>query len=247
MNKFIGLKGAPTLVVEGNRYNERGDLETVSIQIREGKITGVQVYANADVDLPLVMPSIGHTTASFDDVAAAKSAGFRHITHLCNAMQSLLHRAVGPIGYLVGDEDFTADIISDGVHLDEMMVKTLLRAVGTERLVLITDAIRAAAMPEGMYDLGGLNVTLKDGACRLVNGTLAGSVLTMSTAVRRLQQLGGVSGRVAQDMASLNPAHRLNLSQKGQIAPNFDADLVALDGTGEVLWTMVGGNKIYEI
>jgi len=373
------------VVVEGNRYNERGEMETVSIRISAGKITEVHVCAHSDVDLPLIMPgfidihihggggadtmdatpaafetisrtharygttglllttvtesveridavidaaskhmkrqstsggaevlglhlegpfihpdragaqrsdriiqpnvdlaehwfssgivkmmtlapevqgahdvasvavrhgvlpAIGHTTASFDDVAAAKSAGFRHMTHLCNAMPPLLHRAVGPIGYLVGDDDFTADIICDGIHVDAMMLKTLLRAVGSERLMLITDAIRAAVMPAGRYDLGGVNVTLQDGACRLADGTLAGSVLTMSTAVRRLQQLGGVSARVAQNMASANPARRLNLPHKGQIAPNFDADLVAFDRTGEVLWTMIGGTKVYEV
>lgn len=193
-----------------------------------------------------VLTSVGHTTARYEDVAAAKASGFRHVTHLCNAMPSLLHRSVGPIGYLVDDDDFTADIICDGIHVAGPMVKTLVRAVGANRLMLITDAIRAADMPDGEYDLGGLNVTVENGACRLENGTLAGSVLTMSRAVQTIQKLAGISPFTAQRMASTNPARRLNLPHKGQLEKGYDADVVAFDKAGNVVWTMVRGTVVYE-
>lgn len=112
--------------------------------------------------------------------------------------------------------------------------------------MLITDAIRATAVGPGTYDLGGLEVTVRDGACRLANGTLAGSVLTMSQAVRQIQHLGGVAPDAAQRMASYQPAKRIGLTHKGRVETGFDADLVALGEDGEPLWTMVGGRMAYE-
>jgi N-acetylglucosamine-6-phosphate deacetylase len=193
-----------------------------------------------------VLASVGHTTAGYEDVAAAKDSGFRHVTHLCNAMPPLLHRSVGPIGYLVDDNDFTADIICDGIHVAGPMVKMLVRAIGADRLMLITDAIRAADMPDGQYDLGGLNVTVLNGACKLENGTLAGSVLTMSRAVQTVQKLAGISPFAAQTMASTNPARRLQLPRKGELAKDYDADVVAFDKAGNVMWTMVRGHIVYD-
>lgn len=193
-----------------------------------------------------VITSVGHTTASYDEVAAGKDAGYSHVTHLCNAMPALLHRAPGPIGYLVEDQDFTGDLICDGIHVSGPMVKTLVRAVGVDRLLLITDAIRAADMPDGAYDLGGLPVTVKDGACRLEDGTLAGSVLTMDRAYHMVQRLAGVSRFEAQQMASVNAARRLGLSSKGKLEPGFDADIAVMNADGEVLRTVVGGQTVYE-
>ena len=193
-----------------------------------------------------VVAAAGHTQATERDMAAAAAAGFSHITHLCNAMRPLLHREVGPIGHAVADAAFTGDMICDGVHLDPPMVRTLARAIGSERLCLITDAIRAAAVGPGAYDLGGLAVEVKDGACRLPDGTLAGSVLTMNRAWRLVQQFAGVARRDAEAMASANPASVLGLAGTGVLAEGAAADLVALDAGGDVLWTMVGGCTVYE-
>ena len=193
-----------------------------------------------------VLVSAGHTEASAADMQSAARAGFSHVTHLCNAMRPLLHRDVGPIGHVVSDDGFTGDLICDGVHLDRTMVKTLVRAIGHERLMLITDAIRAAAVGEGEYDLGGLSVTVRDGACRLANGTLAGSVLTMNRAWRLLQEFADVPRSLADAMAATNPAKRIGLARKGRIEEGYDADIVALDAEADVIWTMVGGHVVYE-
>ena len=193
-----------------------------------------------------VLVSAGHTEATVADMQSAARAGFSHVTHLCNAMRPLLHRDVGPIGHVVADGAFTGDLICDGIHLDRTMVKTLVRAIGHERLMLITDAIRAAAVGAGEYDLGGLRVTVQDGACRLANGTLAGSVLTMNRAWRMLQEFADVPQFAADAMAAANPAKRIGLARKGRIEVGYDADIVALDTEADVLWTMVGGHVVYE-
>lgn len=192
-----------------------------------------------------VIVAAGHTMATQAQMQDAVEVGFTHVTHLCNAMRPLLHREPGPIGCVVSDERLTADLICDGIHLDPAMIKTLLRAIGHERLMLITDAIRAASQPPGVYDLGGLTVTVQDGACRLADGTLAGSVLTMADAVQRVQTLGGARQHEAFSMASLNPARRLGFARKGKVESGYDADIVALDASGQVLGTMVGGSLVY--
>lgn len=194
-----------------------------------------------------VVVSAGHTNATFNQMAIAHQAGFSHVTHLCNAMPPLLHREAGPIGYAIDNEHMTGDLICDNIHLTAPMVKALVRAIGTERLILITDAMRAANMPDGEYDLGGLAVRLQNGACRLLDGTLAGSVLTMSEAVTQAAKLGGISRREAIAMASRNPADKLRLQRKGRIEVGCDADIVGIgESSGQIIWTMVGGRIVYQ-
>ncbi|WP_067929523.1 N-acetylglucosamine-6-phosphate deacetylase [Alicyclobacillus shizuokensis] len=193
-----------------------------------------------------VIVAAGHTTADEACMQEARLMGFSHLTHLCNAMNPFLHRDVGPIGAVISDEAFTADLICDGIHVHPAMIKALIRSIGSERLMLITDAMRAAAMPPGTYELGGLEVYVRDNECRLSDGTLAGSVLTMSRAYQLVQSLGGVSPIVAQRMSSLNPAQKLGLTTKGKIDEGYDADLVWLDPSGEVLRTVVNGRVVFE-
>lgn len=193
-----------------------------------------------------VLMAVGHTTASYEDMEAARNFGFSHITHLCNAMNGFGHREVGPIGHIIDNESYTADLIGDGRHIHPAMLKALIRSIGIERLSLITDAIRATDLGDGEYDLGGQRVTVKDGVSRLKNGSFAGSVLTMAKAVANLQTLTGVSLYDAQTLASTNPARRLGLAHKGRLMEGFDADMVAIDPRGEVLWTMVDGSVVYQ-
>ncbi len=193
-----------------------------------------------------IIAAVGHTTAQWADMQAARTAGFSHVTHLCNAMPGFHHRDVGPVGYTVMEDAMTADLICDGIHVDAAMVAALCRSIDEERLMLITDAIAAAAAPSGRYELAGLPVWVEGGACRLEDGTLAGSVLTMAQAVRMVQRLAGVTAARAQRMASENPARRLGLTRKGRLAEGYDADVVCLAADGAPIWTMVGGRMVYE-
>lgn len=193
-----------------------------------------------------VIVSVGHTKASADDLYAARDSGFSHITHLCNAMEPFLHREIGPVGHIIEDESYTGDLICDGIHLAGAMVKALMRSVGPDRLILITDAMRAADLEAGTYDLGGLKVYVENGICRLQDGTLAGSVLTMAHAFARVQKLAGVTPLVAERLASTNPAKKLGINRKGRIEQGYDADFAFLDWNGDVIRTVIGGKTVFQ-
>jgi N-acetylglucosamine-6-phosphate deacetylase len=188
-----------------------------------------------------VCVSIGHSDADMPTARNAVSAGARHATHTFNAMRPLDHREPGIIGEVLSDDRITADLIADGIHVSAPVVKLFLQAKGSERAVLITDAISATGMPEGRYQLGPIAVEVKDGKCT-ANGSLAGSVLTMDRAVRNVTQFSNWSLKDAVRAASLNPARAVGMAEKcGTIAPGARADFVVLNSSGEVLRTIVAG------
>jgi N-acetylglucosamine-6-phosphate deacetylase len=177
--------------------------------------------------------SIGHSDADLAAARAGISAGARHATHTFNAMRPLDHRAPGILGEVLSNSNLSADIIADGVHVHPSVVRLFLEAKGEGRAVLITDAISAAGMPEGPYQLGGMDVEVKDGKVTR-NGSLAGSVLTLDRAVRNVMQFGGWSLQPAVRAATRNPALAVGLKKKGILESGADADLVALSDKGEV-------------
>src|ERR1700729_3086404 len=191
-----------------------------------------------------VCVSIGHSDATMEPVKAAIKASARHATHTFNAMRPLDHREPGILGEVLTSEQLTADIIADGIHVAPEVVKLFLRAKGVERAVLITDATAAAGMPDGPYQLGPIQVEVKDGRCTIrgeIEGKLAGSVLTMDRAVRNLKQFAGWSLQNSIRAATLNPAAAAGLAQHGQLIPGAEANLVVLSPDGEVRRTIVRG------
>lgn len=192
-----------------------------------------------------IVVSAGHTDATWEEMDIAVSMGVTHLTHLFNAMRPLHHREPGLIGYAMGNQSVSADFIVDGVHLHPRMVDIVLSAFGTERLLLITDAMRAACMGDGEFEIGGLHVTVEEGVARIDNGSLAGSLLTLQTAFQRIVQVHGRSVQDASRMASTNPAKLLGLQEaKGRISAGADADLVCLSSSGDVMLTMVEGEIV---
>ena len=188
-----------------------------------------------------VCVSIGHSDAELPVARDAVSAGARHATHTFNAMRPLDHREPGIIGEVLSDDRLTADIIVDGIHVAPEVVKLFLLAKGHERAVLITDAISATGMPDGRYQLGPIEVDVKDGKCTS-GGSLAGSVLTMDRAVRNVTKFSNWNLREAVQAATLNPARAVGLSRRhGVLAQGADADFAVLSPTGEVLKTIVRG------
>ncbi|MGA7771229.1 MAG: N-acetylglucosamine-6-phosphate deacetylase [Candidatus Sulfotelmatobacter sp.] len=188
-----------------------------------------------------VCVSIGHSDAEMPIAQDAVKAGARHATHTFNAMRPLDHRDPGIIGEVLSDDRMSADIIVDGIHVAPPIVKLFLRAKGRERAVLITDAISATGMPEGRYQLGPVEVDVKDGKCTS-NGSLAGSVLTMDRAVRNVTQFSDWSLRDAVRAATLNPAQAVGLSgHHGILVQGAAADFNVLSAAGEVLKTIVRG------
>jgi N-acetylglucosamine-6-phosphate deacetylase len=187
-----------------------------------------------------VCVSLGHSDADFATAERGIAAGARHATHTFNAMRPLDHRNPGILGAVLTDDRVSADMIADGVHLDPSIVKLVAEAKGPERTVLITDAISATGMPNGRYHLGSFEVDVLDGKCTL-NGSLAGSVLTMERAVRNLSKFAGWDLRKSVATATRNPARIARIANKGTLAAGADADFVVLSPEGEVLRTFIGG------
>jgi N-acetylglucosamine-6-phosphate deacetylase len=192
-----------------------------------------------------VCVSLGHSDADFAAAERGIAAGARHATHTFNAMRPLDHRSPGILGAVLTDHRVSADIIADGVHLDPAIVKLFADAKGATQTVLITDAISATGMPEGRYRLGSFEVDVRDGKCML-DGKLAGSVLTMDRAVRNLARFAEWDLSQAVAAASQNPARVARIANKGVLAVGAEADFVVLNSEGEVLRTFVGGVECSE-
>ncbi|MFC4597036.1 N-acetylglucosamine-6-phosphate deacetylase [Cohnella hongkongensis] len=193
-----------------------------------------------------VVVSAGHSDATWRDMEKATEWGVSHVTHLFNAMRPLHHREPGIVAFALGSAAVTADLIVDGIHLHPGVVDLALASKGAGKLLLITDAMRAACLGDGEYDIGGLPVQVVKGEARLQDGTLAGSLLTLDEAFRRMVAHHRVSLADASGMASANPAALLRLDpHTGRIAEEMKADLVQLRPNRSVGWTMVNGNFVY--
>src|SRR5216683_1486920 len=194
----------------------------------------------AEAALRGVCVGLGQSDADFAATERGIAAGARHATHTFNAMRPLDHRSPGILGAVLTDHRMSADIIADGVHLDPAIVKLFADAKGPQQTVLITDATSATGMPEGRYRLGSFEVDVHDGKC-MVDGKLAGSVLTMDRAVRNLARFAEWDLPQAVAAASQNPARVARIVNKGALAVGADADFVVLNSEGEVLRSFVGG------
>jgi N-acetylglucosamine-6-phosphate deacetylase len=167
------------------------------------------------------------------------------MTHFMNAMAPLHHRSPGPIGWGLSRDDVTCDIIADGVHLDPLILKLLVKVKGTRRLSLISDAIAAAGKGDGEYQIWGETISVKDGRTSNSAGSIAGSVISMLDAVKMMRSLGVCDVAIAQ-MAATNPARLLRIDGEcGSIEEGKRADLVAIDEDGNVKLTIVGGEVVF--
>ncbi|MGK5507044.1 N-acetylglucosamine-6-phosphate deacetylase [Brevibacillus formosus] len=193
-----------------------------------------------------VIVSAGHTGATFAQATEAVDAGVRHFTHCFNAMTGLHHREPGVVGAAMYHEQLSTELIADGIHVHPAVMKILYRVKTAERLALVSDSMRAAAMGEGTYDLGGQEVHVHDNQAKLADGTLAGSILTLNRAVGNMVTLSGVSLPDAVEMASLTPASILGFGErKGRLAAGYDADIAVLNTQFDVTMTFVAGKEVY--
>jgi len=217
------------------------DEDSVNTLLAAGKgaVRMVTIAPELDGALPAVkrlvsagvLAAIGHTDATEAQVLPAVDAGASVATHLFNGMRPLHHREPGPIGTLLDDERVTVELICDLVHLHPAVVRMAARHAGTGRTVLITDAIAAAGVGDGVYDVGGLAVTVVDGVPTLAGGAaLAGSTLTMDAAFRNLVRGCGLSIQEAVAATATRTAELLGLSKvTGSIVAGRSADLVIMD------------------
>ena len=192
-----------------------------------------------------IVASAGHSNATYAEMVSAIEAGITHVTHIFNGMRKFHHREPGIIGAALTRQELTVSVIADGIHVHPSAVRLLFGAKGADDIVLISDAIRAAGMSDGSYDLGGLAVTVTNGVCRLASGTLAGSTLTLNTALRNVVNFLGVPLSDALKMTSANPARVIGFGHsKGALEEGKDADIVILDEDLNVRNTIVRGRII---
>ena len=185
--------------------------------------------------------AIGHTDATYEQARAAIARGAHHAVHVYNAMRPFSHRDSGVIGAVLTTPEVTAELIADGVHVDETAMRLLLQAKGSGGVILVSDGISATGMPDGKYTLGSFEVTVSGGVCRNLEGKLAGSTLTLDRALRNIVNLG-VPLADALRMLTLNPATLLGIEfKKGSLRPGADADILLLDERLHVTQTWTRG------
>ena len=190
--------------------------------------------------------SAAHTAATYEDIQAAVQMGLTHATHTYNAMVGLGHREPGTVGAVLTMPEIRCELIADNIHVHPAAMKLLYAAKGVNGVVLITDAIRAAGMPEGDYPLDERTITVRDGAVRLPDGSLAGSVLTMNRGVCNFIQAVEQPIDVIWPTTSLNAARAARVAdRKGSLEVGKDADLVLVDNAVNVYLTIVEGRIVY--
>ena len=194
-----------------------------------------------------IVASIGHTSATCKDIKAAIGYGASNVTHTYNAQTALHHREIGTVGSAMLFDELNCEVIADTIHVSVPAMQLLVKNKPDDKISLITDAMRAKGLPDGVSELGGQTVYVKGGEARLEDGTLAGSVLKMNRAIENMVTKVGVPFTKAVDFATKNPARMLGIDQQtGSIAVGKNADFTVLNENYDVLLTLRDGNVIFQ-
>lgn len=199
-----------------------------------------------------IVPSMGHTAASYDEGREGIQRGIKSCTHVFNAMRGFLHREPGALGAVM-DSDAASECIADGIHVHEATLRMLIKQKGLDKVILVTDAMMGTGLDDGEYTLGGQRVYVKQGEARLKNGLLAGSVLTMDRAVRNIMNFCYLDIAKAVSLATINPVRILGLKDRGIIDKGYSSDILIFDENiniqkvikgGTIKWSYMGKNNI---
>ncbi|MEI6632390.1 MAG: N-acetylglucosamine-6-phosphate deacetylase [Chlamydiota bacterium] len=192
------------------------------------------------------IPAAGHSDASYREACEAFGAGVRSVTHLFNAMSGMHHRRPGLAAAALANVRVVAELIADGMHVHPEMVKMALKLKGRDGIILVTDCMQALDAETHAFRVGGKEVTIRGGTPVLEDGTLCGSVLTMSGALRNVRQWTGAPPADVAALATSNPARLAGIdARKGALAPGMDADIVIFDEKFGVRTTIIGGEVAY--
>lgn len=193
-----------------------------------------------------IIPSVGHSFADYETIISAIRFGLKSSSHIFNQMKGIHHREPGTVGAILTEENLFAEIIADCIHVHPAIVNLLVKVKGVDKIIIITDAMRAAGLQDGIYDLGSLKVVVKNSEAHLESGNLAGSTLTMNRAVKNMIEKVGINIKESVRMASLNPARLLGLDKdRGSLTPGKRADIAVLDDNFQVICTIKKGKVIY--
>ena len=193
--------------------------------------------------------SLAHTNADYDTANAAFQAGANHAVHLYNAMPSFTHRAPGVVGAVSDNPHVNAELICDGVHIHPAVVRATFRMMGPERMILISDSMRATGMPDGRYTLGGLEVDVVGNRATLVSdGALAGSATNLMDCMKTAVKQMGIPLETAVACATVNPAKALGVYDTyGSVTPGKKGNLVLLDKELNVKMVIKDGKVIQRL
>jgi N-acetylglucosamine-6-phosphate deacetylase len=236
------------------RYVRVADQEEAVAILDSGVIRLVSLAPEFEENLWLVQEcarrgitaSVAHTGADYAQMIRAIDSGITHATHTFNAMGTLHHREPGVIGAVLTRGEVRCELIADNIHVHPAILNLVYLAKGIDHVILISDAIRGAGMPDGEYAIDERVIVVKDGSARLPDGTLAGSVLTMDRALRNFAAATGESAETLWKVVSLNPAKAAGVAErKGSIERGKDADLVLLNGDVNVRATIVEGRVVF--
>ena len=183
--------------------------------------------------------SLGHTNATYEEAKAAIDAGATSGTHTYNAMPGIHHRAPGPIGAGSDSEGVYAELICDGKHIHASAVRMLIKIFGSERILLVSDSMKATDLGDGDYLFGGLDIVVKDGTALTKDGKLAGSTSSLFDCVKVAISFG-IPEKTAVMMATENPARLMGLN-KGKIEVGYDADFIIVDDSFNLIRAIVRG------
>lgn len=193
-----------------------------------------------------VVVALGHTDCTAEQFAAGVDAGARYVTHLFNAMRPFAHRDPGPIGATLADDSVVAGLICDGIHVDPIAIRMAWRALGADRVNLVTDAVAVLGTAPGAGRLGSVDVTVDGGGVRTAGGVLAGSDLSLDRAVRNLVAFTGCTVPDAVGTVTATPARLLGLTDRGALRVGARGDVTVLDPELAVLATVVGGEVAWK-
>lgn len=189
-----------------------------------------------------IIPSVGHSDATYDELKALSKLGDIHLTHFFNGMSGLHHREPGVVGFGLIEAPYV-ELICDGIHVTKNMVKFAYDVIGPDHLMIITDAMRAHGLADGTYPFGGQEVVLSQGEARLKSGSLAGSVATMKDSIRNMKRFTGCSWMDIVKMTAYNQTKRLGLTDRGELAVGKLADIVLYDFEATLEETFVRGKR----
>ncbi len=218
-------------------------------ELVDGQVKLVDMAPEVENAIPFIqhasqkcVVSIAHTCATYDQAKAAFAAGASHVTHLFNAMPPFNHRDPGVVG-AASDDAAHVEMISDGIHLHPAVVRSVFKWFGDDRICLISDSMRAAGMPNGVYSLGGQTVYMTDGKATLEDGTIAGSATCLAECFRRAVSFG-VPLESALKAATINPSKAAGLfGEVGSITAGKRADVLVLDSGLQPQHIFIGGQK----
>ncbi|MFD3158053.1 N-acetylglucosamine-6-phosphate deacetylase [Haloimpatiens sp. FM7330] len=193
-----------------------------------------------------IVMSIGHSDASYEQAVDSVEKGISHATHLFNAMTPLRHREPGIVGAAF-NSDIYCELIADTIHVHPAVFNIILKEKGKEKIILITDSMRAGCLRDGVSELGGQKVIVKNNSARLEDGTLAGSILTLNRAVKNFMENTDLKIYEAVNMASLNPAKSIGIDkERGSIEKGKYADITLFDNDFNVKNTIVEGRNVFK-